>query len=128
MRPFFLGMLALACLIGGSLARAEAPSAVVQQAQERVWDIQDQLADAHYHLASLHLTEDSNRLQTAIQKVDPSRDPQKAYDLQARLTEVERKRSVEQQRLLLTHQLVKAERSGDHATEGSIRSRLKALH
>jgi hypothetical protein len=128
MRTFGLGMLILFVFMGGTAVRSETRSTAVQQAQERVWRLQDQLADAHYHLAALHLTEDSNRLQADLRKVDTSRNPKKISEIQSKLSDVDRKRLVEQQRLQWTHQLVTAERSGDRTAAESIRARLKALH
>jgi hypothetical protein len=125
MRFIYVGILVLCVFTGGVVAKAETPSPTVQQAQQQVWDFQDQLADAHYHLALLRLNEETNRLQVALQK---TRTPQKASEIQLKLSETDRKRLMEQRRLQLNHQLVNAERSGDRGTADSIRFQLKDLH
>jgi hypothetical protein len=124
LRFIFVGILTLGVLMTGIVVKADTPSTAVYQAQQRLWDYQDQLADAHYHLSLLRFNEESNHLQAALPK---ARSPQKVAEIQVKLNEVDRKRWVEQKRLLLNHQLVNAERSSNRAAVDSIRFQLKDL-
>jgi chromosome segregation ATPase len=100
----------------------------IQQAQTKVWNLQEELSDARYALVSLKLNAEKTRLESVIQKLSNLHQDQKAADMKAKLAELDQRLGKEKTRMQLNHQIVKSERSGDRDAADSLRKELQNLH
>jgi len=99
----------------------------VQQAQNTIWNIEDQLADARCQLSILRLDAEKNKIQAALQQTagTPSL---KSAEWQNHLQALEHQRSVELERKRLTHEYIKANRASDRTEADRVLQALRDLH
>ena len=90
----------------------------VQEAQANIWGLQNRLLDARHYLVLAKLEAEKNSLKkTNLPTVV----------LQKRLANLEQLRSLENRRLPLMHQWLKAQQSGDQTTVELLRKQVEAL-
>ena len=128
MKKIIPGLFLAFCLSAVSIWAQNTVPLDIQNAQQKVWDIQAQLNNARYRLAVLKLDLQKEKQTEALLKAQQKGDHAQISKIQQQLQTTDHLKDNEQKRLDLSGQILQAQQQNNNTLVQSLQFEIKNLH